>query len=121
MSRWFRKANDQSAEDIVREHIKEDTPFYSSADFLFEQINDEKLLEDYLKLCIKHECEVDKVLLDKIKNNDLLKQYLKICLREDLIIPSNAMELAKGDKELLDMLKDKFPEYEDIINSRGEI
>ena len=69
MSRWFHEAN-KSAEDIVREHIKEDTPFYSSADFLFEQINDESLLEDYLKLCIKHVAEVDYTLLSKIKNKD---------------------------------------------------
>lgn len=120
MSRWFREAN-KSAEDIVREHIKEDTPFYSSVDFLFEQINDESLLEDYLKLCIKHVAEVDYTLLSKIKNKDLLKQYLKLALAEDLILPENVMELAKGDKELLDMLKDKFPEYEDRINYRGEI
>lgn len=120
MSRWFRKSNN-SAEDIVKEHIKDDQPFYSPADFLFEQVNDKQLLEDYLKLCIRHVCEVDATLLSKIKNKDLLKQYLKLAIKEDLILPDNTMEIAKGDKELVDMLKDKFPAYEDIINSRGEI
>ena len=119
MSRWFREAN-KSAEDIVREHIKDDQPFYSPVDFLFEQINDESLLEDYLKLCIKHVAEVDATLLSKIKNKDLLKQYLKLALAEDLILPENVMDIAKDDKELLDMLVDKYPEWRDIIYFRGE-
>lgn len=110
MSGWFIKSNQYNkAEQILSDHIKDDQPFYGSIDYLIEEVNDQKLLEDYLSMCIKHRLDVDQALLDKITNKELLKEYLKVCLEEDLTLPKNAKQLAKEDKQLIDMLNEKYP------------
>ena len=120
MSNWFIKLASVSEEEkIVQQHIDDDQPFYSSVDYLFEKIDNQKLLEDYLELCISHVCDVDEVLLDKIKNKDLLKQYVKLALIEDLTLPKDTIRLIKDDKELLDIFIDKYPDLWDIY-SRGD-
>jgi len=112
MSGWFIKSNQYNeAEQLLNNSIKEDQPFYSSIDYLIEKVSDQKLLEDYLSMCIKHRLDVDQALLDKITNKELLKEYLKVCLEEDLTLPKNAKQLAKEDKQLIDMFNEKYPDF----------
>ena len=112
MSGWFIKSNQYNeAEQLLVNSIKEDQPFYSTIDYLIEKVNDQKLLEDYLSMCIKHRLDVDQLLLDKIKNKDLLKQYVKVCLEEDLTLPKNIKQLVKEDKQLTDMFNEKYPDF----------